>query len=304
MEEKKPRRGLRWPRFKTPKFLQPILRRPGADVSDRHALPVNIIRKDPFGNVIVFKRLLISVLAVFTYGRLNIVNRLKIEGTEHLEKLPSKNVLFISNHQTYYADVMALYHIFCSVKWQFRNTIRWPLYLLLPRANMYYIAAEETMKESGLIPKIFSYTGAVTVKRSWRYKGSNVQRGADRGAVDKIKKALDHGWVVNFPQGTTSPYAPVRKGVAQMIQKFQPIVVPVQIDGFRRAFDKKGLFFRKRGITLNVKFLAPLEYDPEEPTDELLKKIRVAIGLAPTEEEQDAQMRKTEAPEGEQDDAE
>lgn len=246
-------------------------------------MSVKILRKDPFGNVIVLKRMLISILAVFTYGRFNIVNRMKIEGTEHLEKLPSKNVLFISNHQTYYADVMALYHIFCSVKWQFKNSIRWPLYFLVPRANMYYVAAEETMRESGLLPKIFSYTGAVTVRRAWRYKGKEVERGADRGAIFKIKKALDQGWVVNFPQGTTSPYAPVRKGVAQMIQKFEPIVVPVQINGFRRAFDKKGLYFRKRGIDLNVKFLPPLEYSKDESSEELLARIREAIGQVPEE---------------------
>lgn len=277
-KQKKRKPFIRWPKINRPKFLGPIAKIPEGGASKKRALNVKIIRKDPFGNVIVFKRMLISVLAAFTYGRLNIVNKLNIEGTEHLEKLPSNNVLFISNHQTYYADVIAMYHIFCSVKWQFRNSIRWPLYLLMPRANMYYVAAEETMNESGWLPKIFSYTGAVTIKRSWRYKGSNVERGADRGAIDKIKKALDHGWVVNFPQGTTSPYAPVRKGVAPMMKKFNPIVVPVQIDGFRRAFDKKGLFFKKRGINLNVKFLPPLEYDPEESTEELLKKVTAAIG--------------------------
>lgn len=271
------RRRLRWPKLKKPRI--PFAPKHRSDSAEpKRSMSVKILRKDPFGNVIVLKRMLISILAVFTYGRLNIVNRMKIEGTEHLEKLPSRNVMFISNHQTYYADVMALYHIFSSVKWQFKNSIRWPLYFLVPRANMYYVAAEETMRESGLLPKIFSYTGAVTVRRAWRHKGKDVERGADRSAIFKIKKALDQGWVVNFPQGTTSPYAPVRRGVAQMIQKFEPIVIPVQINGFRRAFDKKGLYFRKRGSNLNVKFLPPLEYSSDESTEELLEKIRKAIG--------------------------
>ncbi len=284
-KRKRPRRRLRLlGNIRRPKIFGSTKHKEEAPAPGKQRMSVKIIRKDPFGNVIVLKRMLISILAVFTYGRFNIVNRLKIEGTEHLEKLPAKNVLFLSNHQTYYADVMALYHIFCSVKWQFKNTIRWPLYFLLPRANMYYVAAEETMKDSGWLPKIFSYTGAVTVRRSWRHKGADVERGADRSAIFKIKQALDQGWVVNFPQGTTSPYAPVRKGVAQMVQKFEPIVVPVQINGFRRAFDKKGLRFRKRGIDLHVKFLPPLEYSAEESADELLKKISDAIGQTKQEE--------------------
>ena len=115
-------------------------------------------------------------------------------------------------------------------------------------------------------------------KRSWRYKGNNQQRGADKGAPEKIKKALDYGWVVTFPQGTTSPHAPIRKGVAHLIKKYNPIVIPVQVDGFRRAFDKKGLRFKKRGVNLQVQFHAPLEYSTEETTEELLEKIAKAIG--------------------------
>jgi 1-acyl-sn-glycerol-3-phosphate acyltransferase len=239
------------------------------------------LRIDPFGNVVLLKRALIGILAVVTYSRFNITNKLKIEGAEYLLDLPDRNVMFISNHQTYYADVMALYHIFCSVKWRFRNTIRYPLYFLLPRANSFYVAAEETMKDSGLIPRIFSYTGAVTVKRSWRAKGKEVQRGADRHAPEKIQKALEYGWVVNFPQGTTKPYAPVRRGVAHLIKEYNPIVVPVVINGFRRAFDKKGLKFKKRGTTLSVKFKAPIRFDESFTVDQIQEEIAKLIEQEP-----------------------
>ncbi|MEN7550926.1 lysophospholipid acyltransferase family protein [Rapidithrix thailandica] len=249
---------------------------------------LQLIKKDPFGNILILKRLLISFLATVTYGRLNIVNKLKIEGTEYLKDLPRSNVMFISNHQTYYADVIALYHIFCSVKWRFRNSINLPVYMLIPRVNTYYVAAEETMKESGLLPKIFSYAGAVTVRRSWRSRGENVQRGADTSAPRKIKKALEHGWVVNFPQGTTSPFAPVRKGTAHLIKEFQPLVVPVVIDGFRRAFDKKGLFFKKRGTILSVKFKAPMVFSGDESVDEIMSKIRGAIEQDPATKQSEA----------------
>lgn len=225
---------------------------------EKKKIKLNIPVIDPFGNILLLKRALMGLLGLATYRRLNIVNKTKVEGAEYLFNLPRRNVLFVSNHQTYFADVFALYHIFCSVKWRFKH-INFPIYLLMPRVKSYYVAAEETMN-GGLLPKIFSYTGAVTVKRSWRHKGKEVKRGADMRAPGKIKKALDFGWVVTFPQGTTTPNAPVRKGTASMIKAFNPIIVPVEIDGFRQAFGKKGLALEERGVKLKVKFNQPVQF--------------------------------------------
>ena len=224
--------------------------------------------KDPFGNVILLKRALTSLIGAATYGGLNIVNKLNVEGMEYLSDLPKANVLFVSNHQTYFADVFALYHIFCSVKWRMKN-INLPLYLLSPRVKSYFIAAEETMKNDGLLPKLFSYTGALTVKRSWRSKGKDVKRGADFRAPAKIKKALEYGWVITFPQGTTTPNAPVRKGSASLIKAFNPLVVFVEIEGFRTAFDKKGLKIIKKGVQLSVKFEKPMQFGEEATVEEI-----------------------------------
>lgn len=237
-----------------------------------------LIRRDPFGNFLIIKRFAISVIGIFTYGRYNIANKMKVKGTEHISGLPNNNVLFLSNHQTYFADVIAFYHIFSAIKWNFKNTIKYPMYLLAPRVKSYYVAASETMNDSGILPKILSLGGAVTVNRSWRANGENVKRGVDPNANAKIGKALSHGWVVSFPQGTTSPYAPIRKGTAHLIQEFNPIVVPVEIDGFRRAFDKKGLFFKKRDTELQVTFKEPLRFDPDSSIEEITKKVEEAIG--------------------------
>jgi 1-acyl-sn-glycerol-3-phosphate acyltransferase len=79
-----------------------------------------------------------------------IINKLHIEGTENLEKLPKKNVLFVSNHQTYFADVITFLHIFCAVKWGKHNRLGIPYYLLNPFTNVYFVAAEETMKDNWL----------------------------------------------------------------------------------------------------------------------------------------------------------
>lgn len=216
--------------------------------------------KDPFGNLILLKRALTSLIGIATYRRLNIVNKMKVEGMEILQDLPRQNVLFVSNHQTYFADVFALNHIFSSGKWRMKN-INFPIYLLMPRVRSYYVAEEETMKGDGLLPKIFSYAGAVTVKRSWRSKGKNVSRGVDLKGPEKIKMALGHGWVINFPQGTTTPNMPIRKGVAALIKMYQPIVVPVKIAGFNKAFDKKGLKFKEKGVELSVTFSSSVQFE-------------------------------------------
>ncbi|OHX68612.1 1-acyl-sn-glycerol-3-phosphate acyltransferase [Flammeovirga pacifica] len=241
-----------------------------------------LIKRDNFGNVLFLKRMLIGTLAALTYPRLKLHNNLQVEGMEKLKDLPKNNVLFVSNHQTYYTDVISFYHIFASAKWGFKKGVApLPIYMLNPRVNTYYVAAEETMKQSGIIPKIFSLAGAVTVKRSWRAQGKDVKRGADINAPLKIKKALDQGWLVTFPQGTTSPYAPVRKGTGNIIKSYNPIVVPIVIDGFRRAFDKKGLLFKKRGTKLKVKIKDPIQFSSDVSVDDIVKKITNEIGQNP-----------------------
>jgi len=233
---------------------------------------------DPFGNILFFKRALTGWLGIATYRHLNIINKTEVIGADFLMDLPEKNVLFVANHQTYYVDVIALYHIFGSVKWKFKN-INNPLYLLLPRVKAYYIAAEETMKDSGWLGRLFSYAGAVTVKRSWRSKGKDVIRSSDIKAPAKIKTALEYGWVVNFPQGTTTAGAPVRKGSASLIKKYRPIVVPVKLTGFDEAFAKKGVKIKSRGTQLTVQFGEPIQFDADTKVEEIQTYLeRVIIG--------------------------
>ncbi len=236
-----------------------------------------MFKRDILGQLIWLKKLVIGLVGLITYRRFYKNNAVKIAGLEHLEELPNVNVLFIANHQTYFADVMVFYHIFCRLKNKYPQEKNSAAYLLNPRTESYFIAAEETMHKGGLIPKILSYTGAITVKRSWRNEGKNVNRGLDKGGVDKIGLALKNGWVVSFPQGTTSPYAPVRKGTAHLIKENRPIVVPIVIDGFRRAFDKKGMQYKKKGTILNVRIKAPLALSYEEDNDALIELVKTAI---------------------------
>jgi 1-acyl-sn-glycerol-3-phosphate acyltransferase len=52
------------------------------------------------------------VVGVASYPGLALFNRLRISGAEHLKGLPKERVLFVSNHQTYFADVITFFQIF------------------------------------------------------------------------------------------------------------------------------------------------------------------------------------------------
>ena len=209
-------------------------------------------------------------------------NQLHIEGSEIIKNLSDKNVLFISNHQTYFADVVAMFHVFnASLSGRIDN-IKNVGYLWSPKLNIYYVAAKETMK-AGLIPRILAYAGSVSIERTWRESGKDVQRQVKMSDISNIGLALKDGWVITFPQGTTKPFKPVRKGTAHIIKYYKPIVVPIVIDGFRRSFDKKGLMIKKRGILQSMIIKNPLEFDYEKDTVEnIMEKIEYAIEQHPS----------------------
>lgn len=222
------------------------------------------------------RSLVYGIVGMATYPGLAWVNKIKIEGTEHLRKLPNNNVLFVSNHQTYFADVITFIHIFCAVKWRKINRLGIPYYLLNPFTNVFFVAAEETMNGS-FISRLFKLGGALTVKRTWRAEGQDVSRNREEADTQKIDQALHRSWVITFPQGTTKPFAPGRKGTAHIIKNNQPTVVPVVINGFWRAFNKKGLAFKKKGSILSVRFKEPMVIDYTQSVDEILDQVMEAI---------------------------
>ncbi len=133
------------------------------------------------------------------------------------------------------------------------------------------------MKESGWLPRLFTLAGAITVRRTWRSNGKDVDREVDTADTQKIDLALSHGWVITFPQGTTRAYAEGRKGTAHIIKKNKPVVVPVVINGFRRAFDKHGLNLKKKGTKLSVTIKPPLNIDYEASAGDIMDQIMDAI---------------------------
>jgi 1-acyl-sn-glycerol-3-phosphate acyltransferase len=231
---------------------------------------------DRLKNFHPIRKLVYFFVGLFSYPGIALINKLQIKGTEHFRKLPKRNVLFVSNHQTYFADVITFLHIFCAVKWGKKNRLGFPYYLLNPFTRVNYVAAEETMKGS-LISRLFLLAGGLTVKRTWRSEGKEVRRGLDPSDTRKILRALENNWVITFPQGTTKPFAPGRKGTAMIIKQVRPIVIPVVISGFWRAFNKKGLKFKKRGSTLSVTFKEPLENDYDAPPETIMAHIMDSI---------------------------
>lgn len=236
--------------------------------------------KNVFGQSIRFKRFIIRLFGLVSYAGFVWKNKTSIQGSVRLLELPEENVLIVSNHQTYFADVALMIHVIHSSLRGRIDNVKYPGFLFKPKHNVYFIAAEETMK-SGFLPKIMRYCGAVTIKRTWRKDGEDVKREVEKKDVDQIGLALNDGWVISFPQGTTKPFMPGRKGTAHIIKENKPIVIPVVIDGFRRAFDKKGMFIKKKGTTLKMNIKPPLTIDYNADVEDIMSQVMSAIEQAP-----------------------
>ncbi|KVV15649.1 lysophospholipid acyltransferase family protein [Flavobacterium sp. TMP13] len=245
---------------------------------------MGLFKRNPFGHIYFIKKWLIRIFGAITHKRYRGFNDLHIEGSEIIKNLPETNVLFISNHQTYFADVVAMFHVFNASLSGRQDNIKNIGYLWQPKMNIYYVAAKETMR-TGLLPRIMAYAGAITVERTWREKGKDVteKKEVNPNDTENIKIALEDGWVITFPQGTTKSFKPVRKGTAHIIKQHRPIVVPIVIDGFRRSFDKKGLRLKKKGILQSFIIKSPLVIDYDNDTiEEIVEKVEFAIEQHPS----------------------
>ena len=234
------------------------------------------MKKNIFGQTIFLKRLIIGFVGLITHRTFR-SKRFEIKGSKNLVNLPSTNVLFVSNHQTYFYDVIAMLHVFnSSVKGRI-DSLKKPKYLISPKTNLYYIASLETMKKS-IITKLLTYAGAVLVQRSWRESGESVSRDIRSEDPDKIKLALKDGWVITFPRGTTDNSKPIRKGTAHIIKNNDPLIVPINLIGFKDVFQRNGLKVINRKKFFSIEIMKPLQIDMtkksiEEITTELEKLI-------------------------------
>ncbi len=233
------------------------------------------MNKNIFGQYLIIKKAIIRTIGVLTHKTFN-NKRFNIQGTTILNEIPKHNVLFISNHQTYFYDVIAMLHVFNASVNGRRDSLKNILYLLKPKSNIYFIAALETMKAS-VISKILSYAGSILIKRTWREAGKEITRNIRSEDFDNIIKALNDGWVITFPRGTTDNSKPVRSGTAYIIKQTNPIVIPVKIDGFGDVFERNSLKIKNKTKPFSIKFGNALKFNDNESIESITNQIEKII---------------------------
>ena len=215
------------------------------------------MKKNFLNQSILLKRIIIACVGFITHRTFRSKN-FKIIGSQNLNNLPDNNVLFVSNHQTYFYDVIAMLHVFnSSVKGKV-DSVKRPKYLFNPKTNLYFIAAMETMKHS-LVTKILAYAGAILIQRSWRDSGESINREVRSEDPNNINLALEDGWVITFPRGTTDKSKPIRKGTAHIIKNNSPTIVPIKLSGFSDVFQRNGLKVLNTKKSFSMEICEPLK---------------------------------------------
>ena len=217
------------------------------------------LKKNILGQSIFLKRIIIAVVGFITHKSFRSKN-FKIIGSQNLNDLPDNNVLFVSNHQTYFYDVIAMLHVFNSSVRGKIDSVKRPKYLFNPKTNLYFIAAVETMKNS-LITKVLAYAGAILIQRSWRDSGESINREVRSEDPSNINLALEDGWVITFPRGTTDKTKPVRKGTAHIIKNNSPTIVPIKLSGFSDVFQRNGLKVLNKKKSFSMEICEPVYGD-------------------------------------------
>ncbi len=159
--------------------------------------------------------------AGFTVPYMQVLNEVQVEGDDLLERLPLRNVVFLSNHQTYFMEALAFFDL-VYVRHLFP----------LERPMLRFSAAEETMKKN-VLTALMHLAGGVTLKRSFREGGHDVKRDVDLEGVSRVLEAIRDGWLLHYPAGTTRQGAPLRAGVARLLHDSRAVAVPLRADGFR-----------------------------------------------------------------------
>ena len=241
-----------------------------------------MFKQNPFGHFLFLKKWLILIMGCMTHRRYRGFNQSQLVGSEVIRQLPDNNVLFVSNHQTYFADVVAMFHVFNASLSGRIDSIKNIGYLWSPKLNIYFVAAKETMK-SGILPRILTHAGSISVERTWREKGVDVKRQVKMSDISNIGIALDDGWVITFPQGTTTPFKPLEKGPHTLLKITNPSLFPLLLTVSGALLTRKEFALRKRGILQMMEIKSPLEIDyNNESVDSIMEKIEYAIEQHPS----------------------
>jgi 1-acyl-sn-glycerol-3-phosphate acyltransferase len=198
-------------------------------------------------NDLWIRRAFIAVAGrALTYPYFELLNKLKVNGEDLLDRLPLDGVVFLSNHQTYFVEAVAFYHLTYI---RHRKPYEKPF--------LRFSAAEETMK-TNLLTAFMTKAGGVTFRRSFREGGVDVNRPVDLDGVSRVEDAIRNGWLLHFPTGTTQKGAQIRPGIAQLLHRTRSVAVPVRVDGFADLLLHKQIPGRI-GKTPSISFHPPLD---------------------------------------------
>jgi 1-acyl-sn-glycerol-3-phosphate acyltransferase len=220
-----------------------------------------------------------GVIASFGLGfavpYFSLLNEVEAQGDDLLESLPHRNVVFLSNHQTYFLEAIAFFDL-VYVRHQ----------LDLEDPFLRFSAAEETMKKN-VLTGLMKLAGGVTLRRSFRAGGRDVKRDVDLEGVARVEQAIRDGWLLHFPAGTTRKGAPLRPGVARILHDTKAVAVPVRINGFRELLVHKqlpGKLFKGGSIRIHDPLKLDAFYEAPftgEAAAELLARLDALIGDRP-----------------------
>jgi len=224
-------------------------------------------------NRVLREGVLTSFALFFTLPYFRLLNQVRVQGDALLDTLPRRNVVFLSNHQTYFLEAIAFFDL---VYLRHELPIDDPV--------LRFSAAEETMRLNPLT-WLMKAAGGVTLRRRYRDAGREVNRPVDLEGVQRIVQAMRDGWLLHFPTGTTKRGAPVRSGVPRLLHDARPIVVPVRVAGFRRLLffsQVPGRLFRRCSIRIMPPMDLAAFYDApftEEAGEQLRQRIEdVLVG--------------------------
>ena len=114
--------------------------------------------------------------------------------------------------------------------------------------------------KKNLLTALMTLAGGVTFKRSFRDGGADVRRPVDLDGVGRVQQAIQEGWLLHFPAGTTRKGAPLRAGVSRLLHQTRAIAVPVRVDGFRQVLLHKqlpGKLFK----SLSIRMAPPMDLE-------------------------------------------
>jgi 1-acyl-sn-glycerol-3-phosphate acyltransferase len=97
------------------------------------------------GQPVVIKRVIMTAVTLSIYPVFRWLHPLTVLGVVRLAKLPSRGVLFVSNHQTDVTDAVAMHQAFSAVLAGNVGVSGDPRYILKPHTKMCDVAARETM---------------------------------------------------------------------------------------------------------------------------------------------------------------